>query len=559
MVGDEKREVMKRDVLWSWLPAIGVIVLCVPLLAQDNSSPQPTIRQAVAFGVSPPLRELVKLPQPLRYGFHDSEPQRRIPVHKFGAVVDPVEQSTAGAAPSYSLGLSVLGLGNGFPNYDSGVSPPDTNMAVGDTQIVQWVNTYYAVFDKATGAPLTDALDGNTPWYGWDSDCGVTNAGDPIVQWDVVAHRWLLTQNTYYLNPNYACVAVSTTSDAMGSYYLYKFALTSDFAHYPHWGVWPTGYFATMLIPDSDWHAKVCAFNRSKILVGDGTAEEICFELLNDGLNSNLLPADVDSPTPPPAGEDEFFIGGVNAVDNSHLSLYSMHINNQNDWSQGATFTGTGNSQLIAVAPYNSACPYPDACVPQLGTNDMLDDQGGLVMYRFAYWADPPAAHVGPHTPPAGSAQHWFVNQTVVAAGGNDAVRWYEFTAPIRKVPVTALAVFQQGTFAPDSKWRWMASMARDKVGDILVGYSVSSASTYPAIAIAGRTVNDPPGTLESEVTVVHGTGSQLESSNRWGDYSSMRIDQDGCTFWYTQEYYMLTMSNDWSTRIASAKFPNCR
>ena len=117
------------------------------------------------------------------------------------------------------------------------------------------------------------------------------------------------------------------------------------------------------------------------------TAEEICFELLNDGLNSNLLPADVDSPTPPPAGEDEFFIGGVNAVDNSHLSLYSMHINNQNDWSQGATFTGTGNSQLIAVAPYTSACPYPNACVPQLGTNDMLDDQGGLVMYRFAYWA----------------------------------------------------------------------------------------------------------------------------------------------------------------------------
>jgi hypothetical protein len=194
-----------------------------------------------------------------------------------------------------------------------------------------------------------------------------------------------------------------------------------------------------------------------------------------------------------------------------------------------------------------------------LGTNDMLDDQGGLVMYRFAYWADPPAAHVGPHTPPAGSAQHWFVNQTVVASGGNDAVRWYEFTAPIRKVPVTALTVFQQGTFTPDSKWRWMASMARDKVGDMLLGYSVSSASTYPAIAIAGRRSNDPPGTLENEVTVVNGTGSQLGSTNRWGDYSSMRIDQDGCTFWYTQEYYLVTMDTDWSTRIASAKFANCQ
>jgi hypothetical protein len=288
--------------LWSWLAAIGVIVLCVPLSAHDKSSPQPTIRRAVSFGVSPPLRELVKLPQPLRYGFHDFEPQRRIPVHASGAAVDPVEQSTAGTAASYSVGLNVLGLGNGFPNYPQGVSPPDTNMAVGDTQIVQWVNLYYAVFDKATGAPLTDALPGNMPWYGWDENCGLTNAGDPIVQWDAVAHRWLLTQNTYYLNPNYACVAVSTTSDAMGSYYLYAFPLDNQFAHYPHWGVWPSGYFATMLIPDSDWHTKVCAFNRSKILVGDATAEEICFELLDDGDNSDLLPADVDSPTPPPAG-----------------------------------------------------------------------------------------------------------------------------------------------------------------------------------------------------------------------------------------------------------------
>ena len=550
---------MRRGILWSWLLAIGVIVLCVPLSAQDKSSPKPIIREAVAFGVSPPLRELVKLPQPRRYGFHDFEPQPRVAVSEFKAGFDPVEQSTAGAAASYSVGLNVFGLGNGFPNYPTGVSPPDTNMAVGDTQIVQWVNTYYAVFDKATGSPLTDALPGNNFWYGWDSDCGLNDAGDPIAQWDAVAHRWLMTQNTYYLNPNYACVAVSTTADALGSYYLYKFPLTSEFAHYPHWGVWPSGYFATMLIPDSDWHAKVCAFNRSKILVGDETAEEICFDLPNDGNNSDLLPADVDSPTAPPAGEDEFFIGGVNAVDKSHLSLYSMHIKNQSDWSQGATFTGTRNSQLIAVATYTSACAYPDACVPQLGTTDMLDDQGGLVMYRFAYWEDPPLATVRATPPKPAPSQHWLVNQTVIASGGNDGVRWYEFTAPIKNVPVTALTLFQQGTFAPDSKWRWMASMARDKVGDILVGYSVSSASTYPSIAIAGRTVNDPLGTLESEGTVVNGTGSQLESGNRWGDYSAMRIDQDGCTFWYTQEYYMLTVSNDWSTQIASARFANCQ
>ena len=104
-----------------------------------------------------------------------------------------------------------------------------------------------------------------------------------------------------------------------------------------------------------------------------------------------------------------------------------------------------------------------------------------------------------------------------------------------------------------------MGSIAKDKVGDILVGYSESSAHTYPSIAVAGRTVDDAPGTLESEVSVIRGTGSQPYTSNRWGDYSSVRIDRDGCTFWYTTEYYMVTQQFDWSTRIASAKFANCR
>jgi hypothetical protein len=102
-------------------------------------------------------------------------------------------------------------------------------------------------------------------------------------------------------------------------------------------------------------------------------------------------------------------------------------------------------------------------------------------------------------------------------------------------------------------------------VGDILVGYSESCGTTcpggtplFPSIFVAGRVPSDPLGTLEPEVLVVGGSGSQPDTSNRWGDYSTMRIDQDGCTFWYTTEYYKVTQSFDWSTQIASAKFANC-
>ena len=62
---------------------------------------------------------------------------------------------------------------------------------------------------------------------------------------------------------------------------------------------------------------------------------------------------------------------------------------------------------------------------------------------------------------------------------------------------------------------------------------------------------------MENELTVMSGTGSQ--PSSLWGNYSSMRIDQDGCTFWYTTEYYMVTLPSDWSTQIASAKFAGCQ
>ena len=173
-------------------------------------------------------------------------------------------------------------------------------------------------------------------------------------------------------------------------------------------------------------------------------------------------------------------------------------------------------------------------------------------MYRFAYWND-------------GTKQHWLSNFDVAASGGQNGVRWMEITALETKAHVTSLKVHQQGTYAPNGNWRWMGSVAMDKIGDILVGYSESCGDTcpngtamYPSIFLAGRVATDPLNQLEHEIKVVGGTGNQPDTSNRWGDYSSMRIDQDGCTFWYTTEYYKVSQTFDWSTQIASAKFANC-
>ncbi len=554
--------------------ALGVLVLCcLPLVAQENNT---VIQHAVRFAVSPRLDQLAKLPQQPQYGFHQSLPVRRVPKRPIGPVVDGAEQSSVPAGANYSVGQDFLGVGNGFPNYSVPDAPPDTNMAVGDNQIVQWVNVSYTVCTK-TGS-CGPAIEGNTLWTSLGGICANNNDGDIIAQWDNQAHRWLLTQNVF-VSPYGVCVAISTSNDANGTYYLYQFPVyQSGFPDYPKWGIWTVNYGETWndFGPGgSGFQGPVfCAYNRTKMLAGDKTAEQICHLYgISPNYNDSLLPADIDSPTLPPGGEDQFAIGSVGDIDNSHLSLYSVHINNPSDWTQGASFTGDNDDQLIAIATFNPACngAYGGACVPQKGITDLADSLGDRLMYRFAYWEDQPLANVLATPPKPAPAQHWLVNFDVTASGGNIGPRWFEFTAPIKAVQPTALGVFQQGTYAPDGIWRWMGSVARDKVGDILLGYSKScgdtcpgGTATYPSVYVAGRQVNDPLGlgNLEAEVKIVDGSGSQPDTSNRWGDYSAMRIDLNdgmhGCTFWYTQEYYTVTQRFDWSTQIGSVKFSNC-
>ena len=539
-----------------------VFVSFLPLAAQDENT---TISHAKAFAISVPLRDLAKLPQPSRREAEEIDPVRRIPKPHVGQIVDAVEQASVEPGTPYTLGANIMGVGNGFPGYSVPDAPPDTNMAVGDTQILQWVNVSYTICSKTSPYSCGPAIQGNTLWGNLGGICASNNDGDIIAQFDNVAHRWVLAQNVFTGNFG-VCLAVSTTADATGTYYLYQFpVVNAGFPDYPKWGIWPTGYFETWnnFGPGGSGFVGpvLCAYNSAKLLVGDKTAEQICHQYPSTASEpeDSLLPGDRDSATAPPSGQDEFAIGSLGDVDNAHLSLYSAHIIDPTNWSKGATFTGDNNSQLLSIASFTPACNgnYGGACVPQEGISDMVDSLGDRLMYRFAYWNDD-----GGKSP----KQHWFVNMDVTATGGQIGVRWMEITAPQTVVQPTSLSVFQQGTFAPDGVWRWMGSVARDKVGDIVIGYSKSCGNscpggtpTYPSIAVAGRTPAAPLGTMQGEGLIVAGAGSQPGTSNRWGDYSSMRIDQDGCTFWYTTEYYTTTQQFDWSTRIASGKLKNCK
>jgi hypothetical protein len=579
--------------------AMGVLLLCtLPLAAQDNPL-KPTVTTAVASGIAPSLRELIKVPQPAQYGFRETPPLRLIPKGNHGVSVDPVEQRGDAPASNFTIGANNLGVGHGFQGYQVPDAPPDTNMAVGATQILQWVNVSYTICDKHL-ATCTAPILGNTLWAAGipGTLCAQHNAGDILAQYDAQARggtgAWFLSQNVFN-SPYAVCIAISDTNNALTStWHVWQFSVPGNgFPDYPKIGIWPTtgvnnGYYESWnnFGPGGSGFVgpKVCAYDRANMLLGAPTPTQICFQL--SASEDSLLPGDLDSSLGPPtlagasvppcvfcgaggAQQDEFYIGSVGDVNNSQLSLYQFHA----DFTTPANSMVLGSPNLIqqTVPTYTGSCSgsFGGDCVPQKGITDKADSLGDRLMYRFAYWND-------------GAIQHWYVNGDVEASGGQIGVRWYEFQSAllpphffgIRTLsssgcvpPAQCLTTAQAGTYAPDGNWRWMGSLTQDKNGDILLGYSESCGTTcpggtsggvYPSVFVAGRVPSDANSTLEAELMTAAGAGSQPDTSNRWGDYSAMRIDPiDHCTFWYTQEYYLVTQSFDWSTQITSVTGPS--
>jgi hypothetical protein len=485
----------------------------------------------VKHDVSAPLAELDRLTpaQPHRFSprllkILPTGPANSLPEY---SVPDAALQQIALPPVAANLGLNIDGLGQGQYGFLLEYSPPDTNGAVGATQYVQWVNAEFAVFDKATGALVAGPTEGNALWAGFGGGCETNNDGDPIVQYDKMANRWILTQFSITTLPYTQCVAVSTTSDATGTYNRYAFSFGNiDFADYPKLGVWSDAYYMSFnlfLNGNSFIGADACALDRNAMLAGNA-AKIVCFQ--QPSSVASLLPSDMDGTIPPTAGEPAFFMNfGKNVI-----QLWKFHV----DFTTPANSTFTGPTVLPAAA-FTARCLR--SCVAQPGTTQLLDALGDRPMYRLAYRQFP------------NGVESLVFNHSI-----STGVRWYEVRSP-NGTP----AVFQQGTFGPDSNTRWMGSIAMDQSGDMALGYSVSSKSVYPSIYFTGRVAADAAGSMEGEQLIVSGSGSQTGGQSRWGDYSAMSVDPaDDCTFWYSQEYIQSTGSFNWNTRISNFIFPNC-
>ena len=402
------------------------------------------------------------------------------------------------------------------------------------------VNTAYQVFDKVTGASVLGPNSISSLFAGFPGVCA-TGFGDPVVVYDQIANRWLISQFAGTSIPTDECIAVSTTSNATGTYNRYGFHIGSNFFDYEKISVWPDAYYMSANIFNSSGTAYLgpqgYAMDRTAMLAGS-PATIIVGPILGSSFPP-MLPADMDGSILPTTNAPNSF---VLWPDTGTYRIYHFVVGVP--FGTGSSFTLFGSSPAAA---FTEICTTTRDCVPALNAStpgNKMDSLGDRPMFRSAYrkFADGHESLVGNFT---------------VNVGGIAAIRWYE----LRGVTAGPVSTFQEATYAPaDGTWRWMGGIAMDKSGDIALGFSASSALIHPNIRYTGRLSTDPINTLpQGEATLFAGNGSQTDTVNRWGDYSDMTVDPvDDCTFWYTQEYYDTVSSFNWRTRIGNFKFAEC-
>lgn len=511
------------------------LILCglalTTLAAAETKQGKTVVTYPSGFAVSPRLSEL---PMDLLLF-----PGREMPEPLPSALAKHAKPGPWQIDPALQTGvLPQVGAtqGVGFDAISTtGWIPPDNNLAVGPNNIGAIVNTDFAVYSK-TGTLISGPTNIPTLFAAIGGLC-TQYVVDPIVLYDRPADRWVVAGiGLDYVSSYGECVAVSTTNDPTGTYSLYFYSFGGTLNDYDKLSTWATATNSAYLVTYNlnGGQADLCGFDRTKMLAGNSTAAQLCQTAPSS--ESSYLPADLDGPTTPADGTPGLFLTWQN---NNPGQLYLRKLT-LNFTSGKATLS---SPTTISVANDNLSCGTGFAtCVPQPSTTQKLDTLGDRLMYRFAirHFADHDRAVVS-HAVENGSAV---------------AVRWYELYDP-----AGAVTLNQQGTFAPDSTYRWMSSIAEDQSGDIALGYSASSTTVHPAIRFTGRVPSDPLGSMETEASIAEGAGSQTGGTyaNRWGDYTAMQVDPvDDCTFWYVDEYEKVSGYENWTTRISSFVFPGC-
>ena len=497
-------------------------VLCLATLtvfSQDETTPlhdsEATYEQCTFFVKTPPLRDMLELIEPADDSALSANasaklmnPMRHADLSELNTEMEP------DGAMQEAQGTNLNGGYRLAVNFDGqfGAFPPDPTGAVGPNYYVQAVNSTFRIWDK-TG-------DSETPPYSLNTLWDRTGNGDPIIMYDRFAERWFISQ--FYIDEeadDYGLlIAVSETSDPLGSYYAYEFDYTL-FPDYPKFSVWSSAYFMSANSSSAD----CSAFEREKMLVGDPTAGVIkmTFPPIYQLFNS-VAPAYAEGPEEPDMDEPCYFFAvqdnGYPGVSSDHILVLKAEI----DWESPGSSSITEH-QEINTASFNAILSGGwTENITQKGTDQRLDGIPGIFMYRAQY-----RRFDGYNT--------MLLCHNVSVGSYRVGQRWYE----LRDNDDGIWEIHQQSTYSPDTDAsRWLGNLAMDAQGNIAMAYSFTGSDDYPGIRYTGRFWDDPLNEMTvPELIAVEGTGAQT-AAGRYGDYSQMSVDPtDDMTFWFTGEY----------------------
>jgi len=449
---------------------------------------------------------------------------------------------------------------DGLTNYDNIdafnllIIPPDMNGDVGPAHYVQTANALVRIFSKS-GQALTPPFKMSSLFAPLNTICSTRDDGLPIVLYDPLADRWLLSQYCTAFPPFRQLVAVSKTGDPAGQYHIYEFVMPNVRIHdFVKFAVWPDGYYMSseeFIGADFSGHG-LFAFDRQKMLNGDPTAGFVYFNRPLPAVSSvrkgNFLPADLDGLRPPPVGTPNLFVTYLadeygDAFDG--LRLFEFRANFADPLS--STFVERPESPW-EVAEFDPTSPPDRTDIAQPPPGERLDSNSDRLSYRLAYRN-------------LGTSESLVVAKTVRVASDpyRAGVRVYE----IKRNGVGPYSVTEQSTIGTTDASRWIGAAAQDHQGNIAVGYNFASEQKRPSILYSGKLATEPTGTFRNEATLVEGSGVQKAFGWRWGDYTGLVVDPvDDCTFWQTGEYYSIeseTFSDfTWLSRIGRFKFDEC-
>ena len=439
--------------------------------------------------------------------------------------------STELTAPS-----KAIAIGTNFDSLDytdccggGGNVPPDPEIAVGPNHIIAVVNVAFEIYDKSgtllAGPTTFSSFFAGTP------GCSNTGVFDPNVLYDESADRFILGIDG---NGTDYCIAATTGSDPTSTWNRFAFPtdINNNFFDFPHAGVgldaiyMGSNQFGAVQFAE----ARVFAIEKAPLYSG-GTPQVVTQSTGNDSTPQPMNLHGFAQGTWPSSGPHYIMTEVFDGVTHTVWAW--------NDPFGANSLTQVGDIDLGAATGVPGGAPID---WPQLGTTRNIqgnDFRGQSTEYRngFLFFSTNLGCNPG--------------------GGTVNCVRW-------AKVDPTVPSVVEAGVFGTDGEYRTFPNVAANHCEDMAIGYTKGSASTYPAVYMAGREAGDPAGTLQTEQLVKAGeiTYSSFETSGayRWGDYTGLTIDPDGTTFWYLGEYSKNTGTTNgrWGTYIGSFSFAGC-